>query len=158
MLLTFVSPPTQPTHPLHLLYFTSLSCRVYGIIIQSVWQSHWYVNYSETCNFILTPLHRCTAIPAFSNYPSSVDYCYFTIPTTMATFPNRSTRSKPTTIGRALTNFSHECHESDVGIQLTILEVTGVCSDDCANWSLLCWIKQFYTRNLNSVALPCVSL
>ena len=51
-----------------------------------------------------------------------------------------------------------KCHESEEGIEPTISEVTGACSDDCATWSLLCRIKQSYTRNLNSLASARVSL
>ena len=85
----------------------------------------------------------------------------FTTLTTLLTLPmggNRSTRMKSTTVGRAFTNFSRTCHESEVGIEPTISEVTGACSDDCATWSLLCRTKQSYTRNLNSLALARVSL
>ena len=49
-------------------------------------------------------------------------------------------------------------YESEVGIETTISEVTGACSDHCATWSLLCRTKQSYTRNLNSLALARVSL
>ena len=66
--------------------------------------------------------------------------------------PNRSTRRKLTTAGRSLTNSSHKCHESEVGIEPTTSEVTVGCSDDCATWSLPCMIKQPHTRNLNSLA------
>ena len=71
---------------------------------------------------------------------------------------NLSTRSKPTTVGRALTNSLHGCRESEVGIKKTTSEVTSACSDDCATWLLLCRIKQPYTKSLNSLALTCTSL
>ena len=57
-----------------------------------------------------------------------------------------------------LTNSLHECHESKEGIQPTTSEVAGACSDDFATWLLMCKIKQFYSKSLNSLALACVSL
>ena len=79
-------------------------------------------------------------------------------PVNIAYGRNRSTRRKSTTVGRAFTNSSLKCNESEVGIEPTISEVTGACSDDCATWSLLCRTKQSYTRNWNSLALARVSL
>ena len=86
------------------------------------------------------------------------DFIILTILLTLPVGGNRSTRRKSTTVGRAFTNSSHKCHKSEVGIEPTISEVIGACSDDCATWSLLCRTKQSYTRNLNSLALDYVSL
>ena len=55
-------------------------------------------------------------------------------PVNMSVGGNRSTRRKLTTVGKALTNSSHKCHESEGGIEPTISELTGACTDECATW------------------------
>ena len=81
-----------------------------------------------------------------------------TISTTLLTFSSRSTRGKLALADRALTNSSHSCYDSEVGIELTISEVKGAYPDDSAIWSLLCRIKQSYMRNLKSLAWVLASL
>ena len=49
-------------------------------------------------------------------------------------------------------------HKSEMGIEPLNSEVTGASSEDGATMTLVCKIIQSYMRNLNSLALTCVSL
>ena len=109
-------------------------------------------------NFASGLANRISLRKLLRSYGSGKGQGDLTTPTTLSIFQNRRTRSKPTSVSRALTNVLHKCHKSQVGIELTISKVKGACPDDCATWSLLFRIKQSYTRNLNSLAWACVSL
>ena len=132
-------------------------------ITRTVWQLHLYDNYSETRTvirnvFLFNFASELANRTRLKELLRSSGLGRFTTQTTLLTLPvgeNRSTRRKSTTVGKAFTNSSRKCHESEVGIEPTISEVTGACSDDCATWSLLCRTKQSYTRNLNSLVFHC---
>ena len=108
--------------------------------------------------------HNCiymrTTVKFASSLPNTalIIRVLITISTILLTFSSRSTRGKLALVDTALTNSSHSCYDSEVGIELTISEMKGACSDDSAIWSLRCRIKQSYTRNLKSLAWVFASL